>query len=256
MFRQAPGIIQFVSFCYFREAKGDMEAMALWHGLGGLATAAGLLLAGAGGMHLLTRQRVRAHLDAHQRQCWTEQDHWLDEHQARLQALEGELPALRQVRDEAVWREAELQREVEALQAARRHVEQALGQQLVQQDRQIGGERAAHRREVEALRSQLAAARAEVAQLLGLLEESDAARARLQARVERLPPVSRSAVAAEGRRAGPVRLALRGTGVSGTGADEGGVDLPSERRRRVVPLPPGMNDRRVSGAGARLRALT
>ena len=94
------------------------------------------------------------------------------------------------------------------------------------------------------------------AQLLGLLEESDAARARLQARVERLPPVSRSAVAAEGRRAGPVRLALRGTGVSGTGADEGSVDLPSERRRRVVPLPPGMNDRRVSGAGARLRALT
>ena len=90
------------------------------------------------------------------------------------------------------------------------------------------------------LRSQLAAARAEVAQLLGLLEESDAARARLQARVERLPPVSRSAVAAEGRRAGPVRLALRGTGVSGTGADEGSVDLPSERRRRVVPLPPGM----------------
>ena len=46
MFRQAPGIIQFVSFCYLREAKGDMEAMALWHGLGGLATAAGLLLAG------------------------------------------------------------------------------------------------------------------------------------------------------------------------------------------------------------------
>ncbi|MFM2345755.1 MAG: hypothetical protein RL654_508 [Pseudomonadota bacterium] len=205
-----------------------MEAMALWHGLGGLATAAGLLLAGAGGMHLLTRQRVRAHLDAHRRQCWTEQDHWLDEHQDRLQALEAE----------------------------RRHVEQALGQQLVQQDRQIGGERAAHRREVEALRCQLLAARAEVVQLLGLLEESDAARARLQARVERLPAVSRSALVPEGRRAGPVRLALRGTGVSGTGADEGDAGLPTDRRRRVVPLPPGMNDRRVGGASTRLRALT
>lgn len=227
-----------------------MEAMALWHGLGGLATAAGLLLAGAGGMHLLTRQRVRASRCAPAPVL--DRAGPLARRASRRVAGARGRTARAAPKDEAVWREAELQREIEALQAARRHVEQALGQQLCSRTGRIGGERGASpggRGAAQPARGR--ACRGGSGRRVARGVGCGAAR---QARVERLPPVSRSAVAAEGRRAGPVRLALRGTGVSGTGADEGGVDLPPAPACSAAAArherPPGQRRGRL------LRALT
>jgi hypothetical protein len=180
----------------------------------------GLLL---GGLFESLRMRKfqQAKIDAVHRRCWSEQDRWLNEHEAKSATVEQErLEALAQAqaavqeRDQA--RDAHgqaverVRREMDAARAGYCRAEQALCQQLLSLDRQVAAERTAHRREVQALRMQcdelgemLASERQavrvdadqhreicgardqlrqEVTKLLDLLDESDTAQAALQHR--------------------------------------------------------------------------
>lgn len=161
-------------------------------------------------------------LDGVHQRCWAEQERWQAEHQYRLEQAEREgadrlaraeaaeqaLAEVGQEHEQAIGR---VRREMDAARAGYRQAEQGLCQQLLALDRQVAAERAAHRREVQALRMQcdelnerLAAERQaprieaeqhqqacesrdslrqEVATLLDLLEQSDAAQAALQHRV-------------------------------------------------------------------------
>lgn len=191
------------------------------------------LLAGAGLGRLVMRRQVERALDAVHRRCWQAQDEWLAEHEARLHGLGAEADRLKALAQEAETREEALRREIDASRASHRQAEQALCQQLLGLDRQVAAEREAHRREIGALRDQTGLMRAEITQLLGLIEEGDGARALLQkqlaqahAQAQAQPRALRRDV--EGVRAGvAARPLLRGTGVTGTGAASE-LDRPEE----------------------------
>jgi predicted flap endonuclease-1-like 5' DNA nuclease len=174
---------------------------------------------------LRARKVHQVHLDAVHRNCWAEQDRWLEEHESRIATAEQErLDAKNRAQSAELERDhlrAELElgmervrREMDGARVGYCKAEQALCQQLLAMDRQVVAERTAHRREVQALRMQcdelgelLAAERQtlrvdadqhrqvctardnlrhEVGKLLDLLEQSDTAQAALQHRANAL----------------------------------------------------------------------
>ena len=188
--------------------------LLLVHGMG--------LLLGAVFATLRARKVHQCAVDDVHRRCWTDQNRWLAEHEGELtQAVQDRQAALEharaveqerdQIRTEGESALGRVRRELDGARAGYRQAEQALCQQLLGMDRQVAAERAAHRREVQALRvqcdelSDLLATerqsvrvdadqhlevctsrdglRQEVGKLLELLEQSDTAQAVLQQRL-------------------------------------------------------------------------
>ncbi|WP_338413970.1 hypothetical protein [uncultured Sphaerotilus sp.] len=251
-----------------------------------------LLLAGLTGLvlgglfqTLRERQTRLTEIDAVHRRCWAEQDRWLEEH---AQQSEAEIARLREdaaradqaVRELTEDRDQQLQlvervrREMDGARAGYCQAEQALCQQLLSLERQVGGERTAHRREVQALRmqcdelnEQLAAARAE---LLAMQAKQARERQTLQVDAEEHQQVcqvrddlraevsklldlldqSDTAQAALQHRANALEQQLA---IGQRQLED--VRQRLQRERRVFPaqLPPGVPDRRVSAPMERER---
>lgn len=195
------------------------------------------------------------------------------EEAARAQA------ALVQERDRGVVAMEQIRRELDATRASHRHAEQALCQQLLGLDRQVGAERSAHRREVQALRDQCdewraeaAGARAEVLALRerhagerlawqARLDEADhacASRDALRQEVGKLLGLLEEADGAQAALQARVQTLDQQAQLSQRQLDDLRGELDrlrgrstgrARRERRVYPshLPPGVADRRAHG---------
>ncbi|MEX8493122.1 hypothetical protein [Sphaerotilus sp.] len=258
-----------------------------------------LLLAGLTGLvlgglfqALRERQARLIERDAVHRRCWAEQDRWLEEHTQRSEAdrcgLDAEISQLRndasradqalreltEARDQSLQTVERVRREMEGARAGYCQAEQALCHQMRSLERQMGGERVAHRREVQALRVQcdelselLASARADllavqakqIHERQALQVDAEAhrqvcqARDALQDEVGKLLDLLDQSDTAQAVLQHRANVLEQQMAIGQRQLEALRQDLRRERRVFPAQLPPGVSDRRVHAPVVRER---